>query len=304
MVSVPPGRGHDGVVVRLLSSTKGEPGSIPGRVTLPDFRKWESLWTMPMVGGFSRGSPVSLALAFRRCSIIALFHLNKLSRPHKMANFAHRVDVRHATIAEITNHIPCCTCVNPRKPERFRMQLSELFAVRGSGIAACRALTSHLGDPGPHSRRCISIPYFRTWGPYRTVSLVGVFSWGSPASAALAFRHYPMLNSLHPPRLSRLSFSSPISLSLDEIVAYTTNCNRARQQNGVTGEQNGWSAVRQSATQPIVSLPQPAVASHKQRPLPQIEAVQDKLKSYNLGPFRPASTNSQSQHRELGVQQA
>ncbi|KAJ8872242.1 hypothetical protein PR048_025844 [Dryococelus australis] len=33
--------------------------------SLPDFRKWESL-----VGGFSRGSPISLPLTFRRCSIL------------------------------------------------------------------------------------------------------------------------------------------------------------------------------------------------------------------------------------------
>ncbi|KAJ8866644.1 hypothetical protein PR048_032505 [Dryococelus australis] len=43
-------------------------GSIPGRVT-PDFRMWESCRTMPLVGGFSRGSPVSPVLSFWRHSI-------------------------------------------------------------------------------------------------------------------------------------------------------------------------------------------------------------------------------------------
>ncbi|KAJ8872387.1 hypothetical protein PR048_025991 [Dryococelus australis] len=38
--------------------------------SLPDFRKWESCRTMPLVGGFSRGSPVSPALSLRRCSIL------------------------------------------------------------------------------------------------------------------------------------------------------------------------------------------------------------------------------------------
>ncbi|KAJ8881111.1 hypothetical protein PR048_017584 [Dryococelus australis] len=47
---------------------KNDPGSIHGRVT-PDFRTWESCRTMPLVGGFSRGSPVSLTLSIRRCSI-------------------------------------------------------------------------------------------------------------------------------------------------------------------------------------------------------------------------------------------
>ncbi|KAJ8865875.1 hypothetical protein PR048_033398 [Dryococelus australis] len=35
----------------------------------PDFRKWESCRTMPLVGGFSRGFPVSPTPSFRRCSI-------------------------------------------------------------------------------------------------------------------------------------------------------------------------------------------------------------------------------------------
>ncbi|KAJ8878613.1 hypothetical protein PR048_019194, partial [Dryococelus australis] len=37
--------------------------------SLLDFRRWESCRTMPMVGGFSRGSPVSSALSFRCYSI-------------------------------------------------------------------------------------------------------------------------------------------------------------------------------------------------------------------------------------------
>ncbi|KAJ8893762.1 hypothetical protein PR048_006362 [Dryococelus australis] len=39
-----------------------DPGSIPGRVT-PDFRMWESCRTMPLVGGSSRGSPLSPAIS-------------------------------------------------------------------------------------------------------------------------------------------------------------------------------------------------------------------------------------------------
>ncbi|KAJ8876526.1 hypothetical protein PR048_020971, partial [Dryococelus australis] len=45
--------------VSLLTFQKGDPGSIPGRVT-PEFCMWESCRTMPLVSGFSRGSPVSL----------------------------------------------------------------------------------------------------------------------------------------------------------------------------------------------------------------------------------------------------
>ncbi|KAJ8898546.1 hypothetical protein PR048_003906 [Dryococelus australis] len=39
-------------------------------VSLPDFGKWEYCQTMPLVGGFSRGSLVYPALAFHRCSIL------------------------------------------------------------------------------------------------------------------------------------------------------------------------------------------------------------------------------------------
>ncbi|KAJ8866292.1 hypothetical protein PR048_032135 [Dryococelus australis] len=49
--------------------------------SLPDVRKWESCWTMPLVGGFCRGSPVSPTLAFRDYSILISFHPHRLSRP-------------------------------------------------------------------------------------------------------------------------------------------------------------------------------------------------------------------------------
>ncbi|KAJ8876499.1 hypothetical protein PR048_020944 [Dryococelus australis] len=49
--------------VRLLASHQGELCSTPGRFT-PDFRKWESWRTMPLVGGFSLRSPVSPASSF------------------------------------------------------------------------------------------------------------------------------------------------------------------------------------------------------------------------------------------------
>ncbi|KAJ8897831.1 hypothetical protein PR048_003184 [Dryococelus australis] len=49
---------------RRQNSRRGEPGSIPGGV---------ASGSSPLVGGFSRGSPVSPALAFRRCSILIYF---------------------------------------------------------------------------------------------------------------------------------------------------------------------------------------------------------------------------------------
>ncbi|KAJ8867278.1 hypothetical protein PR048_031077 [Dryococelus australis] len=44
-------------LVRLPAFHQGKPGSIPGRFTL-DFWKWDLYWMMPLVGGFSRGSPM------------------------------------------------------------------------------------------------------------------------------------------------------------------------------------------------------------------------------------------------------
>ncbi|KAJ8890509.1 hypothetical protein PR048_010018 [Dryococelus australis] len=57
--------GHGGCVVSLLASHQDDMGSIPGRVT-PDFRMWKSCRTMPLVSGFSRGSPVSPTPSFLR----------------------------------------------------------------------------------------------------------------------------------------------------------------------------------------------------------------------------------------------
>ncbi|KAJ8893323.1 hypothetical protein PR048_005914, partial [Dryococelus australis] len=58
----------------------------------PDFRKWESCWTMPLVGGFSRRSPVSPALSFRHRSMLTSITLtgsqdhNVNSRPNLFAH--------------------------------------------------------------------------------------------------------------------------------------------------------------------------------------------------------------------------
>ncbi|KAJ8867698.1 hypothetical protein PR048_031501 [Dryococelus australis] len=72
---------HGDVVVRLLASLLGEPGSIPGGL-LPGF---SHVGIVPddaaVVGGFPRGPPVSPAPALRRCSILTSFLPRRLSRP-------------------------------------------------------------------------------------------------------------------------------------------------------------------------------------------------------------------------------
>ncbi|KAJ8894349.1 hypothetical protein PR048_006977 [Dryococelus australis] len=72
-------RGRGGVVARLLACQLGESGSTPGGVA-PDFSTWQSSRTTPpLAGGFSRGYPVSPALAFRRCSTLIRLTLIWLS---------------------------------------------------------------------------------------------------------------------------------------------------------------------------------------------------------------------------------
>ncbi|KAJ8887570.1 hypothetical protein PR048_013786 [Dryococelus australis] len=48
---------------------------------ITDFQKWESYRMMPLVGRFSRGSPVSPVLPFKRCSILTSLHPHRLPRP-------------------------------------------------------------------------------------------------------------------------------------------------------------------------------------------------------------------------------
>ncbi|KAJ8897435.1 hypothetical protein PR048_002781 [Dryococelus australis] len=43
---------------------------------------WESCRTMPLVGGFSRESPIFPALSFRRCSVLTSLHPHRLSRKY------------------------------------------------------------------------------------------------------------------------------------------------------------------------------------------------------------------------------
>ncbi|KAJ8880215.1 hypothetical protein PR048_016681 [Dryococelus australis] len=46
-----------------------------------DFPTWESCGTIPLIGGFSRRSTISPAIAFRCCSTLASLHFHRLSRP-------------------------------------------------------------------------------------------------------------------------------------------------------------------------------------------------------------------------------
>ncbi|KAJ8897937.1 hypothetical protein PR048_003295 [Dryococelus australis] len=64
------------VTERLAFSHPAKAGRVQcPAASLPDIRMWESCRTMPLVGGFSRGSPVSPALLFWRFSIVTIINL-------------------------------------------------------------------------------------------------------------------------------------------------------------------------------------------------------------------------------------
>ncbi|KAJ8886109.1 hypothetical protein PR048_012318 [Dryococelus australis] len=63
----------------------------------PDFRKWESCRTMSLVGVFfpPRGSPISPALAFWRCSILTSLQPHRVSRPRAQPVLFERLFLWH-----------------------------------------------------------------------------------------------------------------------------------------------------------------------------------------------------------------
>ncbi|KAJ8882299.1 hypothetical protein PR048_014101 [Dryococelus australis] len=58
------------VAERLACSLPTKVKRVQSPAGSPDFRKWESCRTIPLIGGFSRGSPVPPAPSFRHCSIL------------------------------------------------------------------------------------------------------------------------------------------------------------------------------------------------------------------------------------------
>ncbi|KAJ8873543.1 hypothetical protein PR048_024361 [Dryococelus australis] len=78
--------------VRLLASHQDELGS---PAASPDFRMWESCRTMPLVGGFSPGSPVSYASSFRRRSTST-----SLLRAAQISSLKYRNSIRFERASE------------------------------------------------------------------------------------------------------------------------------------------------------------------------------------------------------------
>ncbi|KAJ8890310.1 hypothetical protein PR048_009818 [Dryococelus australis] len=199
--------GRGGVVVELLASLQGEPGSIPCGAT-PEFRMWESCRTMSLVGGFSRGSPVSPALAFRRYSTVysPRFTLigcqdlyvksrrNLFTSPLIAKNDTYEVKLLQNFFAFFWT-VPGSVARNA--PDSLRVLMVLYFGggggVGGSGkhlliahtlrrhswsltcMPAVSLLASYQGDP--RSIPCRVTPEFHMWKSCRTIPLVrGVFS--------------------------------------------------------------------------------------------------------------------------------
>ncbi|KAJ8865707.1 hypothetical protein PR048_033227 [Dryococelus australis] len=134
---------------RLLASHQSEPGSFPGRFT-PDFRKQESCRTMPLVDGFSRGSPVYPILSFRRCYILTL-----LSSSSALS-----------TLLQITFHVRYVATWRTREFNDLQARLYSLMCryvnVNCTLVVCCYSGRRRSGLSSPevpkHRLKCIPIP--------------------------------------------------------------------------------------------------------------------------------------------------
>ncbi|KAJ8883817.1 hypothetical protein PR048_015672 [Dryococelus australis] len=71
--------------ISTLASHQSEPGTIPGRFT-PDFRKWESCRTIPLVGGFSPPPKFPRRYIFTSITLIGSKDLTIKSHPNPFAH--------------------------------------------------------------------------------------------------------------------------------------------------------------------------------------------------------------------------
>ncbi|KAJ8890234.1 hypothetical protein PR048_009742 [Dryococelus australis] len=120
------------MTVSLLASHKGNPGSIPGRV-IPDFRMWESCRMMPLVSGFSRGSPVSPPLH----SGATPYSSQSPSLVLKTSMLVGQVTGAQHKIKVVLLYLQSHFTLNKK-----------LTAIRARGRAVASALASHQDGPG------------------------------------------------------------------------------------------------------------------------------------------------------------
>ncbi|KAJ8866797.1 hypothetical protein PR048_032658 [Dryococelus australis] len=132
----------------------------------PDFRKWDSCRTMPLVGGFSRGSPVPPPTPRR--FIPELLHTHLSSQSSALQGLA--VKSRPNLFTLSLRHEPSS-------------QLTNYFVFKGAAVA------ERLARSPPAKANRVQYPAgspdFRKWESWRTMPLVGGFSRGSPAPPPL-----------------------------------------------------------------------------------------------------------------------
>ncbi|KAJ8891139.1 hypothetical protein PR048_010653 [Dryococelus australis] len=126
--------------------------AFPGRVA-PDFRTCEeSCLTMPLVGDFSRGSPVSPAPPFRRCSIlisITLIGSEDLDVKSRSNLFTHSLLLKHCTQVQriarrgdgaLAVRVTVARIAAPRKRKEKNLGSHEYFANSFGGEVDSRHL--------------------------------------------------------------------------------------------------------------------------------------------------------------------
>ncbi|KAJ8865844.1 hypothetical protein PR048_033366, partial [Dryococelus australis] len=135
----------------------------------PDFRKWESCRTMPLVSGFPRGSPAFPAPSFPSITLIGSQDIAANSRPNLLPHSDLHFNFR------------------PRRP-RWAEWLDYSPPTRENQAQFPGWITPGIFPSGDRAGRC-------RWS-------VG-FSRGAPISRALAYRRCSVLISFHLHRLSR-----------------------------------------------------------------------------------------------------
>ncbi|KAJ8887586.1 hypothetical protein PR048_013803 [Dryococelus australis] len=174
-------RGRGGVVVRLLASHLGEPGSIPNGVApgfshvgiVPD----DAAGCRRVFSGISR---------FHRPFIRALF-LTYLASPPSALKTTMFKAAQVSSLAVIYHF---------RDYRHVYSDANTVATERYSGATVAERLARSPPTKANRAQSPAGSPDFHKWESCRTMALVGGFSRGSPASPASSFRHCSIFTSI------------------------------------------------------------------------------------------------------------